>query len=170
MVTVRAATMLDLQRVASRMRPEDAAEVWAAAGQTPYQALREGYLQSRETLLAETEDGLPLAVFGVAPVPEVPEMGAVWLLGTTSLPRAKLTALRDTPKYLERWHRWFPLLGNLVDARNALHIRWLQAVGFHFLRVVWGVGDELRPFLEFAHLPKEPSLCALPPPSSPLPS
>jgi len=147
---IRPARFSDLPYMAMRMRREDVAEVYAASGHSPAEALLLGLQTSSECLVAEYE-GRPTAIFGVGPAEGAPEIGIVWLLATDEMPRLAVQALRVTPPILERWHEDYPILCNVVDARNALHIRWLKRAGFHLLRRL-SCGFEGREFIEFTKL------------------
>ncbi len=80
--------------------------------------------------------------------------GAVWLLGSDALtqPPLRRQFLVEGTVYLDTLHRFRPLLWNVVDERNTLHVRWLKWMGFTFINRHPYYGAEQRPFLEFVRL------------------
>lgn len=140
----------DVLPLAHAMRSEDVAEVWAANHHTPMTALTLGLLHSDLCYTIERE-GEVIGMFGVAPSGE-PNVGRPWLLASPKLPEIKREFIEQTPKYIDLFHTRYPLLSNLVDERNALHIRWLKRVGFVFIKRHPHAGVEQRPFLEFVKL------------------
>ncbi len=150
MIDARRTVLPDLPHVAKAMRPEDRAEIVAASGESPRQALFRGYIASDECYTVyRVSDGLPLAVFGNKVID--PKLSAiVWLLASTDLLQHKWEFLRKSREWVERFQDKVPLLYNAVDQRNALHIRWLSWVGFSFIGTVRGRNNE--PFIEFARL------------------
>jgi len=86
-------------------------------------------------------------MFGVVPEGK---FGTVWLLGTDEIfTHASRDFLRLSKEWLSEVSAPFESVGNLVDARNTVHIRWLEWLGFEFIGVQSEFGVEKRPFLEF---------------------
>jgi hypothetical protein len=133
--------------VAECMRAADRAEVWALGRHSPVQAVVRSIAVSAEAWVF-TADGVPLAVFGVAPVTGHPGVGSPWLLGADGVQRHVRPFLALGREYVGRWLGEYPRLYNVVDARNRSSIRWLSALGFAFHPAV-PVGPEQRPFLPF---------------------
>jgi len=141
----------DLIAVAEAMREEDVAEVRAARGISPLEALQGGYACTPNCYSFVPEGDIPVAIGGVAPHPLLPRVGICWLLGTPAIKKHSRVFLRDSRKVIEGASEGYDLIMNLVDERNTLHIRWLKWCGFSFLaRHI--VGPEDRPFLEFVRL------------------
>lgn len=146
---IRPATQDDLEYVAHHMREADRMEVAARSGRTPIESLRMGYERSTPHAYAGVDpNDLPMCIFGVVSDPNN-LAGAVWLLGTDEIVKQRYRFLRESRGFLsELLERW-PLLHNLCDQRNRVHIRWLQWMGFEFHSVVH-VGEENLPFYYFS--------------------
>jgi len=152
MLTPRPATLHDCHYMAERLRPADAAEVYAAAGASPLSALVEGFETSEEPMVGVTDDDTPVCMGGVGAVEGDPLAGCVWMLATTDIEKHKMSFLRRSKPWVEEWNKKYPVLFNCVDERNELHIKWLRWLGFTFIRrhPLWGY--EKRPFIEFVRL------------------
>lgn len=153
---VRPAREEDALRLAPRLRAADVAEIQAASGAAPEDALRDGIALSRSAYAithrdADPEDA-PLALFGVADHPAGPEIGAPWLLAHRDLPRIARALYREAAGWIDRLAEGRAMLSNCVDARNTLHIRWLRLLDFRFVRRIDALGPESRPFFEFVKL------------------
>lgn len=147
MAHVRAYRPGDEVELAPRLRFHDLQEIEAASGRSPLDVLREGGEQSSPSCSIISQQGFVVGMFGVGPG------GCVWLLGTDELTRDPLRRqfLRECRTYLRALHQTFPLLHNVIDERNAVHIRWLKWLGFTFIRR-FPHGPKGLPFLEFARL------------------
>lgn len=150
MLTPRPATYNDVFYMSERLRKADAREVYAASGASPFEALESGFLGTGDVVVGADEDNNPVCMGGVVRVH--PMAGCVWMLGTTDLEKHKLSFLRRSKPFIDEWHKKFPVLYNCVDERNQLHIKWLQWLGFVFIRRHPEWGFERRPFLEFTRL------------------
>jgi hypothetical protein len=75
-------------------------------------------------------NGEVICVCGVAPVPEMPKSGAVWLVGTDALEANARGFLRHSKDVLNEMLCSFPHLWNFADARNSKALQWLQWLGF----------------------------------------
>lgn len=100
------------------------------------------------TIYGDHEDCVE-GMFGI--VDEGRGFGRVWLLGSQTLVRKPLSRqfLRECPDYLAVLERPFKCIGNRIDARNTVHIRWLCYMNFVFLRKLEGVGLHGEDMLEF---------------------
>jgi hypothetical protein len=54
--------------------------------------------------------------------------------------------------FIDAFHAKYPVLTNLVDARNVTHQNWLRHLGANFVERVPEHGAEKRPFLRFIHV------------------
>jgi hypothetical protein len=133
--------------VAERMRAADRAEVWALGRHSPVQAVVRSIAVSAESW-AFVADGVPLALFGVAPVVGHPGVGSPWLLGADGVERHVRPFLALGREFVARWLVAYPRLYNCVDARNRSSVRWLSALGFAFHPPI-PVGPGQQPFLPF---------------------
>lgn len=87
----------------------------------------------------------------------VPGLGIIWFVGTNAIDNHKAEFLRDSRHYIDELFTRYDVIGNLIDARNITHQRWLRWLGFSFLRKEAKWGAHSVPFYEFA---KAKPLCA----------
>src|SRR3546814_18604389 len=89
---IRPATESDIDVILADIRPADVAEM-TALGTTPERAMRQGLARSDwpDTGLL---DGVPVCMFGVAPVNLMLGRGAPWMLAATGLERRPFEILR----------------------------------------------------------------------------
>lgn len=118
--------------MAARLRGEDARELETATQKTALEVIRTGLQISSEAYTFRlTPSGAPFALFGVAPDKADPSRGVVWFLASSDVREAALAVLREAPFWIASWERKYPKgLHNVVDSRNALHVRWLEHLGF----------------------------------------
>jgi hypothetical protein len=115
--------------LAARLRWEDWREVEEGTGLPCPVALRQSIRLSAESWVARLPDGTPVAVFGVAR-DVARDGGVVWMLCTRAVERCPLVVLKEARRFIARWLREYRYLHNAADYRNALHIRWVQQLGF----------------------------------------
>lgn len=132
-------------------------ELRALTGDPPLTALRDCVQGSNDVWTAEYL-GRPHLLLGVREIKHHPDVGIAWMVGKSLDQMAGIYFLTQCRSYLPTLHGNRPILTNMVDERNAVHIRWLRWMGFTFLRRVERWGAENRPFLEFARV--EPSCVA----------
>lgn len=150
MIDARRTILPDIHQIAADMRPEDIAEAQAALGEAPHKALFRGYIVSTECYTVFHEQSRkPLAMFAYQ-ITEPKVSATVWLLAANGLLDHRMEFARKSRAWVSYFQTKAPLLYNMVDQRNILHIRWLDWVGFKFVRVIpeWGKGR--LPFVEFA--------------------
>ena len=143
----------DVATVANGMRAEDVAEVKAQSGSYPKGGLLFCFFMSKPCMTLVSRHGEPIAMWGV--VPNELGSGRIWLLGHQSMfedPCDKGYFLRESKIQLAKLHKQYSVLFNEVDARNKVHIRWLQWMGFTFIRKHPQWGPEARPFYEFVRI------------------
>lgn len=128
-VLVVPATLDHAASLASRMRRADAEEVWASGRLRPEDALRVSLALSLKAWTGVV-DGVPMCMFGAAPLSLMSGYGAPWLLGAEGLEQHTVAFLRRNRAYVADMKALFPRLENWVDARNAASIRWLRWLGF----------------------------------------
>lgn len=75
-------------------------------------------------------DGMPQAVFGVAPVSIGTGWGRPWFLGTDKARKEKKAFLKIAPLYLNRIGAIFPRMDNYIHQENDVAIGWLKKMGF----------------------------------------
>ena len=150
MITIRKAEVDDAVFLALHMRKEDVAEVAAASGLCPEEALIVGMSVSRECY-SVLGDGTPIAMFGVCP-DENASVGRVWMLGSDAIHAHRFDFLRKSLEWVEHFHNLYPVLHNYIDARNTVHIKWLQWLGFTFIKELPDYGMEQELFYHFVRI------------------
>ena len=141
---VRESTATDVLYVAERLSIEDVAELVAATGLQPKDALSLAHSQSDQTW-AGVLDG-DVVVVGGALVDSEGLSANVWLLclpGAKSAPRELARAIRRRVNDLSDHHG---LLWGYVDDRNETRKRWLKMLGF-------SMTDEVTRYESFLKLP-----------------
>lgn len=129
-LVVRQATWLDLLLLLPRIRKADVDECEALFGKnTVSVAACETYRNSQMRYTME-EDGIVIAMFGVAAPSLLSTVGAPWMFGTDQIEAHPRSLMRDGRTYIDAMLRLFPRLENIVDARNTKSIRWLRHLGF----------------------------------------
>lgn len=115
--------------IARNMRAADRAEVAAASGKSPVQALA---FSIRHSALCRTAlfDGVPAVMFGVGDLNILAGVGAPWVLGTDAIEAGAPGFLRRSREWRDQLLRRYSTLRNLVDVRNEVSIRWLGWLGF----------------------------------------
>lgn len=134
--------------LAPRLRSADVQEILAASGSEPLQCLLDGVTTS-SPCFSIMHDDVVMGMYGV--VAMGPTVGGVWLLGSQDLVTNPFRTefIRKCRSYAADLFTGYEILGNYVDERNALHIRWLKWMGAHFIRRVPQYGVAQLPFLEF---------------------
>jgi hypothetical protein len=131
--------------LAPRLRKADLMEIEAASGADPVDALRESAEKSVPSCTIIGNDGTIAGMFGCVPD------GTVWLLGSDALIQNPLRRqfLKECRRYVDALP--YPLLHNVIDERNTVHIRWLKWMGFTFIRRV-NYGPQNLPFIKFVRI------------------
>ena len=149
MICVRPATHSDAADVAPRLRMADLQEVSASLGEPPINVLEEGIAASDPCYAVTDKAGCVLALFGVVPQADNREVGRIWLLGSQELVADRFYFARNSRLWIDCLQQRYRVLWNWVDARNEVHIRWLEWCGFRLTAVDDAFGVEGRPFYEF---------------------
>jgi len=150
MIDVRPTVKDDVLALAPRLRQADIDEVKAASGLDPLTALTLS-LQISPLCFTVFGDGLQLAMFGAKPE-DNPTIGRIWMLGSDEIHDHRFGFLRKSREWVDYLQERHPLLYNYIDARNTVHIRWLQWLGFSFINEVHGYGFEQRLFYQFVRI------------------
>jgi hypothetical protein len=149
----RKSKLKDILAVANNMRAADVAEVHAASGREPKEVLLQCFFEGKPCLTICDTNDMPVAMWGVVPVSEM--VGGVWLLGTDALvkdSKTRMGFLRQARAAVDQVQEEYPVLANCVDARNKVHVRWLQWMGFTIIKEHPNYGAEGRAFLEFVRM------------------
>ena len=144
-VEIRPATVADALTLV--LRQADREEVEALTGRDPREALVESVARSASAW-AGLADGELVCLFGVVPMTLVGVTGIPWLLGAESVTRYGRPFLRRNRAWLREMRHAFPVLRNVVDARNTVSIRWLEWLGFT-LGTPQPMGVRGLPFIPF---------------------
>lgn len=143
----------DIVPVARAMREEDKAEVMAGCGQSPDQALLFCYFKGAPCMTMVGRGGGPVGMWGV--VDQGQGVGRIWMLATDELVQDKQNSiqfLRQAKPCVEEMLQRYEVLFNYADARNTVHLKWLQWMGFTFIAEHPNYGNEGQLFLEFVRM------------------
>lgn len=124
---IRDASREDCIALSKNLRPADLEEISHASGLLPEQVLLLGYRTSVRTWAVMWKKEV-VAIFGIGGIPGV--IGYPWMLASPSLVKIRKSLLRGCASVLGEMLSMFPHLENQVWAGNALHIQWLQWLGF----------------------------------------
>ncbi len=151
---IRQATIADVKALAPRLRKADKDEVRATIGFFSTKYLLEARCISDLCNVLLSPSGDVVGIYGVVNVPAKVKLGAIWMHATDELTTLQFTFLKNCKKEIQRLNEQYALLFNFVDARNTVHIKWLQWCGFNFINKRSHFGEERRPFYEFVRLQK----------------
>ena len=136
-ITMEAAT-----EVVFNLRPDDLREVEEGHGIPS--ALLPSLMSSNPSYVYFTvPDGKTAGMAGVG------EKGDIWMLCTPDIHRYPITFAREAKRYVDS--RTEPLLWNIVDSRNKVHLKLLKFLGFKFLRKLKH-GPNNVTFIEFCRV------------------
>lgn len=147
-VWAREASLQDVHDVAQKLRAADAREI-RAMGFEPELGLEMSWRSSTQRYTMVTPEGVPIGMFGVGPAHHISELvgastGCVWMVGSDEIKKVKVPFLRGCEQWLDLLHRDYGVLWNWADARNNLHLRWLEWLGFKIIGTApIGVAGEL---------------------------
>ncbi|MBP2312989.1 hypothetical protein [Azospirillum soli] len=125
------ATAEHAAHLAPRLRKADVEEIAASSGRTPIESLQCSVASSAESY-AVISDGQPIAIFGVVSI--VDGVGFPWLMGSDELSQYPEAFIKSCMPVIEFFHGRFPVLTGMIDARNTLHLRWLEWCGFELVQ------------------------------------
>lgn len=154
---LRPAVEADAITFAEHLREEDKAEIKAASGWLPVDAIQYGVRLAKRAFSVWTDDHKPICIFGVNDLEGSPNTGVPWMLGTPLIQKYFVPFLRDGKStLLPLITLGYDKLLNCADSRNATHLRWLKWMGFHIHkdRPVY-LNDPEVPFYTFTYSTKE---------------
>ena len=134
--------------VASNLRDDDYREVFEGHGQFPLLFIPITACQG-DTVYFSDADGRIAGLAGVE------DDGKIWMLCTNVIHTAPILFARQAKKWLDS--REDKILWNIVDKRNAAHLKLLKFLGFKFLRE-FEYGPNNITFIEFCKLCVHPQL------------
>ena len=111
--------------VASNLRPDALREVVEGPGLAPMIFLPL-VAQEGSAVYFTVPDGKTAGLAGVG------EGGEIWMLCTPAIHNFPITFAREAKRWVDS--RTEPLLWNIVDCRNTVHLKLLKFLGFKFLR------------------------------------
>jgi len=139
---IHQATIEAAIKVASNLLPEDRREVEEGHGLDPMEELTLSVHRS-SCVWFEVPNGKTAGMAGVGP------NGEVWMLCTPAIHEYPITFAREAKRFIES--REEPLLWNIVDKRNIVHLKLLKFLGFKFLREI-SHGPKQLSFIEFCRV------------------
>ena len=125
--------------VASNLRPEDRREVEEGHGYDPIEYAK-FIAHEGSAVYFTVPNGKTAGMAGVGP------NGEVWMLCTPAIHDYPITFAREAKRFIES--RTEPLLWNIVDKRNTVHLKLLKFLGFKFSGEILH-GPHNLPFIEF---------------------
>jgi len=128
--------------VASNLRLEDRREVEEGHG-CDLMEYAEFIAQEGSAVYFTVPNGKTAGMAGVNPE------GAIWMLCTEAIKDYPHTFARESKRFVES--RTEPLLWNIVDRRNIVHLKLLKFLGFKFLRELKHGPNQLS-FIEFCRV------------------
>jgi hypothetical protein len=145
---VEHSSIRDAHFISTRLRRADEAEIAAVTIEPPVRVLVNGITRSDPCFTVKTAGGEPCGLFGIRDSGH-PQSAVVWMLGTDDLTSNGLTFLRHSRHWLDELHKNHRLLFNVIDARNTVHRRWLDWMGFDEVQEIEKYGIERRKFYLF---------------------
>ena len=111
--------------VATNLRSDDRREVVEGHGLNPMILLPLA-AEEGSAVYFTVPDGKTAGLAGVG------EGGEIWMLCTPAIHNFPITFAREAKRWVDS--RTEPLLWNIVDCRNTVHLKLLKFLGFKFLR------------------------------------
>ena len=137
---IHPATIKAALEVASNLRPEDRRELEEGHGTNVLEYFLE-VSRDPTNVWFEVPNGKTAGMAGVS------KEGNIWMLCTPAILEYPLTFAREAKRFVDS--RTEPLLWNIVDKRNTVHLKLLKFLGFKFLREIKHGPNNLT-FIEFA--------------------
>lgn len=124
----------------------------AMSGREADEALAFSLEHSRDCCLSIVDEAAGVVgMFGIAPYPEWPGAGSIWLAPSDLLfERHNLIFLQQCPLWIRRMLQRHEVAFNLVTEHDTTEIRWLRWCGFEFVRRYERCGPTEAPHWLFA--------------------
>ncbi len=135
-------TLEAAKEVASNLLPDDRREVEEGHGLDPMEELT-NVAQSGSCVYFTMPNGKTAGMAGVG------KEGDIWMLCTPVIYKYPVAFARGAKRFVES--RTEPLLWNVVDERNKVHLRLLKFLGFKFLQKI-SFGPNQLSFIEFCRV------------------
>jgi len=146
----RLASPTDVGDVVARLRHEDKEECRAMFGIDPASFFQSFGFDPENTYVFFNSDNINVGLAGVTPRSDGSAM--IWMVATPELENHSMEFLRYSRTFIKSVSEPFDLLFNWVDARNTVHLKWLQWCGFTFIQRHETFGAEGRPFYTFVRI------------------
>ena len=146
---IHPATIEAALEVASNLLPADRREMEEGHGLNPMVELPL-IVHRSPCVWFEVPNGKTAGMAGVGP------KGEIWMLCTPAIHDYPITFAREAKRFIES--RTEPLLWNVVDERNIVHLKLLKFLGFKFLRKIFYGPNQLS-FIEFCRVLSTGSEC-----------
>jgi hypothetical protein len=146
-------TVEDVEYIAPKLRTADKNECQAATGKEPLDVLLSSLEIGDLTLTLRTPQGERVGLCGVV-ASHLDNAGIIWMCATDDIYQHQMTFLRNSKAALAKLSQGYTVLFNCVDARNTVHMKWLDWMGFTFINKHETYGAESRPFYEFVRINK----------------
>ena len=141
---VRKTIRNDCLVLSKKMRQSDKDEIWSSHRATPIEALEQGLNESRDFCYTLVLNEEVVGIFGVNRVDN--KSGVVWLMGSNNMTSNKSGFYKVSKEYLRLFRKEFDMLFNYVDNRNKQTSRWLEKLGFSFIKQEPEFGVDSIPF------------------------
>ena len=129
-------------RVASNLRDDDYREVFEGHGQYPLLQIPFASFNGETVYFTDADSR-------IAGLAGVQEGGKIWMLCTNVIHDVPILFARQARRWIES--REDKILWNIVDKRNAAHLKLLKFLGFKFLRELEHGPNNIT-FIEFCKL------------------
>lgn len=127
----------DILFLAKNLRQSDINELVAISGLSPLAAIRFSVDSSdKQFLFAAFADDDLLCIGGCSSPSMLSDIGTPWLLATDVMQRHTKRLTVDAIASVRMMLDKYPILSNVVDARNRASIKWLAAIGFVFKETI----------------------------------
>lgn len=137
-VDYRPSQLSDCYEVASIMSKKDAYEVLSSGGLSPLEALKFSFERSYECNTI-VRNGEPMGMFGCG-FGDHQLYGIPWMLTDGNFEGFKKRFLKEGRSWIEKLKNRHQILYNYVHDQNDDSIRWLQWLGFKFMRAIPNYG------------------------------
>jgi len=126
---VQPATSVDVAFLATVM--DENREQWTGDGEAvPLDRLLQTCACSTQIWAARDPDGTPTALWGVAPGPDDPQVGHLWMLACEAFDNNSTELEGLSRLVFGEMLSQFPRLENFIDSRKVRAIAMLRAIGF----------------------------------------
>jgi hypothetical protein len=140
----------DIPAVFKNLRKEDRREFAVfGMGDRPEEVAALIVMTTKRCFTVLSPKGHPLVIFGVSTQTGDPSVGVIFAIASTRAVPYRRFFVRHTERFLSLLSPGYLVLSNWKDARNTTHIRWLQRLGFVFIRREASFNGSGFPFINF---------------------